>query len=165
MGIRRRALGRAVAAGVILIPAVLASACGSTDEHAAPDRVPGFAVEQTTFAPPPVAVPAPAIPTPAALTALFNAALDYDIRVEDRVKLFQGVRADDLQFAQQFVQEGMAVDFTSVTEFAEGSIGATGRVIYKGRVSPTDAGPIPFVSENGVWKISKRWVCSLTGTC
>lgn len=147
---------------VIFAAAASLSACGSDDTDAAPDRVAGFAIESTSFAPPPPAVPAPAVPTTAQLTALYNAALDYDIRVEDRIPLFEGGSAE---LAQAFVQEKIRMEFTAVRDNGDGSVGALGHTVYNGEPAPDESGPIPFVTDNGTWKISKNWACSVVGKC
>lgn len=148
---------------VVIFAAVASlSACGSDDPVAEPDRVAGFAIESTSFAPPPPVIPAPAVPTVAQLTALYNAALDYNVRVEDRTALFEGGSAE---LAQAFVQEKMRMEFTSVRDNGDGSVGAIGHVVYNGEPAPNEAGPIPFVSENGQWKISRQWACSIVGKC
>lgn len=147
---------------VIFAAVASLSACGSNDRGTEPDRVPGFAIESTAFAPPPPAVPATAVPTAAQLSALYNAALDYDVRVEDRAKLFE---AGSAELAQAFVQEKMQMDFSAVHDNGDGSVGATGHVVYNGEPAPKESGPIPFVTENGEWKISRQWACSLVGKC
>ena len=148
--------GAAVTAGLL-------SACSSDNEG---DDSPASAtVEQaTSFAAAAPEVPATVDPTPAELTALVETALDYDVRLADRVKLFQGVSESDPALAQRFVQEKLAVEFTFVTSPGAGEVSARGQVALD-RNPPGDVGPVTFVVEDGTWKIARSWACPITGAC
>jgi hypothetical protein len=143
--------GAAVTAGLL-------SACGSDNSGGdAPASATG--VQATSFA-----TAAPEVPATAELTALVETALDYDVRLADRVKLFQGVRENDPALAQRFVQEKLTVEFTSVTSTGEGEVSARGQVTVDGN-PPGDVGPVTFVAEEGTWKIARSWACPITGSC
>ncbi|MFE7417922.1 hypothetical protein [Rhodococcus sp. NPDC057529] len=121
-------------------------------------------MQATSFAAAAPEVPATADPTPAELTALVETALDYDVRLADRVKLFQGVSESDPALAQRFVQEKLTVEFTSVTSTGEGEVSAHGQVAI-GENPPGDVGPVTFVAEDGTWKIARSWAYPITGAC
>ncbi|MFC9358400.1 hypothetical protein ACFTZB_17750 [Rhodococcus sp. NPDC057014] len=140
----------------------LLSACGSDDGGV--DSHASTMVQATSFATAAPEVPATADPSPAELTALIETALDYDVRLADRVKLFQGVSENDPALAQRFVQEKLTVEFTSVTSTGEGEVSASGQVAVGGN-PPGDLGPVTFVAEDGIWKIARSWACPITGAC
>lgn len=148
--------GAAVTAGLL-------SACGSDNGG---DDSPASApkVQATSFAAAAPEVSATTDPTPAELTALLATALDYDVRLADRVKLFQGVSEDDPALAQSFVQEELTVEFTSVTSTGEGEVSARGQGAIGGNPSG-DVGPMTFVAEDGTWKIARSWACPITAAC
>lgn len=155
---------RALLVGVAFVGIVVTSGCG--EEAGVPAPSDDALVQATSFAPPPPQLPASSIPTPVQLSALFNAARDYDIRVADRVKLFADVSQDRVdELARRFVLDDVSTEFSSVTEMGNGSIGAKGVGRYDGEVTQADVGPIPFVADAGVWKISGRWACAVVGTC
>ena len=149
-------VGAAVTAGLL-------SACGS-DNNGADLPASSTGVQATSFAAAAPEVPATAGPTPAELTALVETALDYDVRLADRVKLFQGVSENDPALAQRFVQEKLTVEFTSVTSTGEGEVTARGQAAVDGN-PPGDVGPVTFVAEDGIWKIARSWACPITGAC
>ena len=145
------------------VTASLLSACGSdSSDGDSPESSAGG--QATSFAAAAPEVPATADPTPAALTALVETALDYDVRLADRVKLFQGVSEDDPALAQRFVQEKLTVEFTTVTSTGDGEVSARGQVAVAGN-PPGDVGPVTFVAEDGTWKIARSWACPITGAC
>ncbi|BAH51823.1 hypothetical protein ROP_35760 [Rhodococcus opacus B4] len=148
--------GAAVTAGLL-------SGCGS-DNDGRDSSASTAGVQATSFAAAAPEVPATADPTPAELTALVETALDYDVRLADRVKLFQGESENDPALAQRFVQEKLTVEFTSVTSTGEGEVSARGQVTVDGN-PPNDTGPVTFVAEDGTWKIARSWACPITGAC
>ncbi|EID79829.1 hypothetical protein W59_11351 [Rhodococcus opacus RKJ300 = JCM 13270] len=147
--------GAAVTAGLL-------SGCGSDSGGDASESSVGE--QSTSFAAAAPEVSATADPTPAELTALVETALDYDVRLADRVKLFQGESEYDPALAQRFVQEKLTVEFTSVTSTGEGEVSARGQVAVDGN-PPGDVGPVTFVAEDGTWKIARSWACPITGAC
>jgi hypothetical protein len=152
-------------AGVAVTAGVL-SACGSDDGGGGDSPAPTAGAQATSFAAAAPEVPATADPTPAELTALVETALDYDVRLADRVKLFQGLNENDPALAQRFVQEKLTVEFTSVTSTGDGDgeVSARGQATVDGN-PPGDVGPVTFVAEDGTWKIARSWACPITGAC
>ncbi|KXF51996.1 hypothetical protein AXA44_47875 [Rhodococcus sp. SC4] len=148
--------GAAIAAGLL-------SACGSDNEGGdSPASATG--AQATSFVAAAPEVPATVEPTPAELTALVETALNYDVQLADRVKLFQGVSESDPALAQRFVQEKLTVEFTSVASTGEGEVSARGQATVDGN-PPGDVGPVMFVAEDGTWKIARSWACPITGAC
>ncbi|WP_179377670.1 hypothetical protein [Rhodococcus sp. ACS1] len=145
-------------AGVVVATSVLMAACGSHGGESAP---PSVGVEATSSVPATPDIPG-LLPTADELTALYNTALDYDVPLSDRVNLIQGVDDADPRLAQKFVQEGMTVEFHLVVDRGDGSLLAFGNPVLQGQAQP-EGSPIPFVAEDGAWKIARSWACSQGG--
>jgi len=150
---------QALAAGIVVAASALMAACSSDSGEVSPS----MRVESTSSTS--VGPEEPGIlPTAEELTALYNSAIDYDVPLSDRVKLIQGVDEDDPRLAQKFVQEEMTVQFHIVVDIGNGSVLALGNPFVNGQAQPEGA-PIPFVAEDGAWKIARSWACSQAGLC
>ncbi|WP_433733564.1 hypothetical protein ACQP0C_15325 [Nocardia sp. CA-129566] len=146
--------GRIAIAGLAAVAALSLSACGSDDSKTTPTK----ASKTTTSA---VAnqnlPPKPTVPE---LNAALGRAFDPSVPSAEKLELVQGVEADpDLpnRLAEAAKNANAQITVTDVTAFGD-SVTAKAKFVVNGQENMVD---VPFVAENGKWKIEKSWVCTM----
>ncbi|MFF2082443.1 hypothetical protein ACFVVM_01645 [Nocardia sp. NPDC058176] len=102
----------------------------------------------------------PPVPSVEELNTQLNTALDPSIPNEEKLDFVQGGEADPelpnrLAVAAQ--EAGAVVVVTGVTSFGE-SVNATADFTINGQTNVVD---VPFVAEDGKWKVQKTWACGM----
>lgn len=149
--------GRLAIAALTIVAALGLAACGgddSTDSGKSPSSTTG----STSVAP--TNSNLPPTPTVAELNALFQRALDPSVSNEEKLQLVQGFEADPglpNRFAEAYAQSGATAEVSSVTQFGD-TLSADGKFTLGGQETPVT---VPFVLEDGRWKLQKAWVCQM----
>lgn len=143
-------------AGVAVVAALGLTACGGGDdsEEAKQARVPSSARAAANL---------PAVPSSAQLDADFQKAIDPSVPAAEKLEMVQGVDADpDLpnRLAEAYKSAGASVVITDVTAFGD-TLNAKAKVTLNGQENIAD---VPFVAENGRWKVQKAWACQILTT-
>ncbi|MEV0292541.1 hypothetical protein [Nocardia sp. NPDC050710] len=152
-----RKTGRIAIAGLAVAAALSMTACGSDDKSS--DAKP----TRTTTSAKAAAANLPPVPTPAQINADLQKALDPSIPASEKLELVQGVEADpDLpnRLAEAYKSTDAKVEITEVTAFGD-TINAKAKLIFNGQENMAD---VPFVAENGKWKVQKAWACQMLTT-
>ncbi|WP_433192711.1 hypothetical protein ACQP1G_28925 [Nocardia sp. CA-107356] len=144
--------GRVAIAGLAAVAALSLSACGSDDS------TPTKPAKTTTSA---VANPnLPPVPTVADLNAALGRALDPSVPASEKLESVQGAQADpDLpnRLAEAAKGANAQMTVTEVTSFGD-SVTAKAKFVVNGQENMVD---VPFVAEDGKWKIEKSWACTM----
>ncbi|WP_239476651.1 hypothetical protein [Nocardia arizonensis] len=143
------------------MPAIAAAlsltACGSDDKAA--DAKP----TRTTTSAKAAAANLPAVPTAAELNTQLQKALDPSVPNGEKLDMVQGAQADPElpgRLAEAYKQTNASVTVTEVTAFGD-TINAKAKVLLNGQENLAD---VPFVAENGKWKVQKAWACQMLTT-
>ncbi|MET7769758.1 hypothetical protein [Nocardia sp. NPDC005366] len=153
-----RKTGRIAIAGLAVTAAMSLTACGGDDSPsgAAPTRTATSAKATATADLPPV-------PTAADVNAQLQKALDPSIPSSEKLDMVQGADADpDLpnRLAEAYKSTDAKVEITEVTAFGD-TINAKAKLVFNGQENIAD---VPFVAENGKWKVQKAWACQMLTT-
>ncbi len=135
---------------VVSVLAALAAACSSSVEVSYPSGT------ITTHALPP-------IPSAPELDAQLRTVLDPAVPAAQKAQLVQGVQADPGlmdQLAEIYRSAGASAVVTGVSPDGAG-LKAAVEVTLNGRVT---AGSVPFVAEDGRWKVANAWACAKVET-
>ncbi|MGW0251750.1 hypothetical protein ACWDYH_34485 [Nocardia goodfellowii] len=149
-----RNTGRIAIAGLAMVAALGLTACGSDDK---PDSKP---TRTTTSAPATSAASLPAVPTAAELNAQLQKALDPNVPNADKLEWIQGAEADPElpnRLAEVYKSANASIEVTDVTAFGD-TVNAKAKLVFNGQENIVD---VPFVAENGQWKVQKTWVCQM----
>ena len=133
----------------IAVAAIVMSACGS--DYLADDYS-----STTTDAP-----KYPPAPTVADLDAELTKGLDPNVPLDQKIGMFQGLQADPGlidRAGNRIRTTGVTFDVTRVTDHGNGTL--TVDVNFITNDNP-NSGTVPFIAEDGVWKVEKSWVCNL----
>ncbi|MFD5179279.1 hypothetical protein ACFWM1_25960 [Nocardia sp. NPDC058379] len=147
--------GRIAIAGLAVVAALGLSAC-SDDKGDKP------AAKTTTSAKAPAtnAANLPPVPTVPQLSEQLTTALDPAVPNEQKLDFVQGVSADPElpnRLAQAAKDANVAVQVTEVTSFGD-SVNAKANFTVNGQTNVVD---VPFVAEDGKWKVQKAWACTM----
>ncbi|MFC4123563.1 hypothetical protein [Nocardia rhizosphaerae] len=150
-----RTTGRVAIAGLAVVAALGLSAC-SDDKGDTPVAKTTTSAAATTSA----TVALPPVPSVEELNAQLNTALDPSVPNEQKLDFVQGGEADPelpnrLAVAAQ--DAGVVVQVTEVTSFGE-SVNAKADFTVNGQTNVVD---VPFVVEDGKWKVQKVWACTM----
>ncbi|MFD3705223.1 hypothetical protein ACFWUP_18955 [Nocardia sp. NPDC058658] len=150
-----RTTGRVAIAGLAVVAALGLSAC-SDDKGDKP------AAKSTTSMKTSVAPTAelPPVPTVEQLNEQLNTALDPSIPNDQKLDFVQGGEADPElpnRLAQAAKDANVQVQVTEVTSFGD-SVNAKANFTVNGQTNVVD---VPFVAENGKWKVQKSWACTM----
>ena len=154
--LKLRKTGRIAIASLAVTAALGLTACGTDDSSNNAESA-----RASTSAK--VAAPTadlPPTPTPAALNAELQKALDPSIPSSEKLEMVQGVEADpDLpnRLAEAYKSTDAKVEITEVTAFGD-TLNAKAKLILNGQENIAD---VPFVAENGTWKVQKAWACTM----
>lgn len=146
--------GRIAIAGLAIVAALSMTACGSDDkkETAKPTKT-------TTSVKASASNPnLPPTPTVAELNAQLQRALDPTVPNSEKLDMVQGAQADPElpgRLAEAYKQVGAKVEVTEVTAFGD-TVNAKAKILLNGQENIAD---VPFVAENGKWKVQKQWAC------
>ncbi|WP_040795421.1 hypothetical protein [Nocardia higoensis] len=149
-----RTTGRIAIAGFAAIAALTLTACGGDDSgnEAKSTSTTTSAAAATT------AADTPAVPTAAELNAQLQRALDPAVPNSEKLEMVQGIEADPElpgRLAQAYQQTGATVTVNDVTAFGD-TVNAKATIVLNGQENIAD---VPFVSEDGKWKVQKEWAC------
>ncbi|MEU2252176.1 hypothetical protein [Nocardia xishanensis] len=150
-----RKTGRVAIAGLAVAAALSMTACGSDDksEDAKPART-------TTSVKAGAAANVPPVPTVEQLNTQLQRALDPAVPNQEKLAMIQGAEADPElpgRLAEAYQQTGASVVVTEVTAFGD-TINAKAKIVLNGQENLAD---VPFVAENGTWKVQKAWACGM----
>ncbi|WP_431954454.1 hypothetical protein [Nocardia lijiangensis] len=150
-----RKTGRVAIAGLAVAAALSLTACGSDDksQDATPART-------TTSAKANAAANLPPVPSVPELNTQLQRALDPAVPNQEKLAMIQGAEADPelpSRLAQAYQQTGASVTVTEVTAFGD-TINAKAKIVLNGQENIAD---VPFVAENGTWKVQKAWACGM----
>ncbi|MGN2640335.1 hypothetical protein ACWEKT_35105 [Nocardia takedensis] len=153
-----RKTGRIAIAGLAVVATLGLSACGGDDssDTAKPTKA-------TTSAKATAAANLPAVPTVAELNAQLQKALDPAVPNSEKLEMVQGAEADPElpgRLAEAYKGAGATVEVTEVTAFGD-TINAKAKIVLNGQENIAD---VPFVAENGQWKVQKAWACQILTT-
>jgi len=146
--------------------------CGCSTDPGAPATGPASTSAQAF---PPahssLELPASSIPSAEQVTEMLAVAFDYDVELETRVRLFEGASLDTPDPVQQVAHTSEAT-LRATTVVPDGAqalavsvvgTGAPGGVAQAITIAPGNSAVVPLVAEHGIWKISRAWICTLTG--
>ncbi|WP_330253801.1 hypothetical protein OG874_04150 [Nocardia sp. NBC_00565] len=152
-----RKTGRIAIAGLAVVAALGMTAC-SDDKDSKP------AAKTSTSAKASASASAntnlPPTPTPAELNAQLQRALDPSVPNSEKLDGVQGAQADPElpnRLAEAAKSANISVEVTDVTTFGD-SLNAKAKVVLNGQENIVD---VPFVAEDGKWKIQKAWACTM----
>lgn len=101
----------------------------------------------------------PPVPTVDDLNAQLQRALDPSVPSAEKAEMVQGAEADPElpnTLAAAYQQSGATIVVTGVQDLG-GSLQANADFTVGGQTNPVT---VPFVAEDGKWKIEKGWACS-----
>ncbi|WP_408637422.1 hypothetical protein [Nocardia aurea] len=153
--LKLRKTGRIAIAGLAVVAALSMTACGSDDKNdtAKPTKT-------STSAKATVAANVPPVPSVAELNAQLQKALDPSVPNSEKLNMVQGAEADPElpnRLAEAYKATNASVEVTEVTAFGD-TINAKAKVVLNGQENIAD---VPFVAEDGVWKVQKAWACQM----
>ncbi|MEV0246399.1 hypothetical protein AB0H76_07425 [Nocardia sp. NPDC050712] len=149
-----RNTGRIAIAGLAVVAALGLTACGSDD------KAESKPTPTTTSAPATSAADLPPTPTAADLNAQLQKALDPNVPNSEKLEWIQGAEADPElpnRLAEAYKSTNATIDVTEVTAFGD-TLNAKAKLAFNGQENIAD---VPFVAENGHWKVQKAWVCQM----
>ncbi|WP_067864978.1 hypothetical protein [Nocardia shimofusensis] len=149
-----RTTGRIAIAGFAVIASLTLTACGGDDsgDEAKPAKTTTSAAAISS------AADTPAVPTAEELNAQLQRALDPTVPNSEKLEMVQGIEADPElpgRLAQAYTETGATVTVTDVTAFGD-TVNAKATILLNGQENIAD---VPFVSEDGQWKVQKEWAC------
>ena len=150
-----RKTGRIAISGLAVVAALSLSACGG-DDSKTPTTPTKTATSSTTKS----NVNLPPTPTVAELNAQLLRALDPSVPNAEKLDLVQGAQADPElpgRLAQAYQQAGAKTEVTEVNAFGD-ALNAKAKFTINGQENIVD---VPFVAENGKWKVEKGWACTM----
>ncbi|MGV9818063.1 hypothetical protein [Nocardia xishanensis] len=153
-----RTTGRIAIAGLAIIASLGMTACGGDDSSE-----PAKTTKTTTSAKATASANLPAVPTVEQLNAQLQKALDPSVPNSEKLEMIQGAEADPElpgRLAEAYKSTGATVQVTEVTAFGD-TINAKAKIVLNGQENLAD---VPFVAENGKWKVQKAWACQMLTT-
>jgi hypothetical protein len=155
--LKLRKTGRIAIAGLAIAATLSMTACGSDNKKdtAAPPRTTTSAKASAS-----ASANLPPVPTVADLNASLQKALDPSIPSSEKLDMVQGVQADPElpnRLAQAAAGANVQVAVTDVTSFGD-SVNAKANFTLNGQTNVVD---VPFVAEDGKWKVQKTWACTM----
>ena len=134
---------------ICVLAAVLCGGCGS-------DNIVKDGYTTTSEAP-----KYPPVPTVADLEAELSKGLDPNVPVDQKLQMFQGLQADPgliNRAADGIRTNGVTFQVTKVTDNGNGTLTVDVNFITNGN---PNSGTVPFIAEDGMWKVQKSFVCNL----
>lgn len=155
--LKLRKTGRIAIAGVAAVAALTLTACGSDDSDSdAKAASSTSAAAATTEAEDDL----PAVPTATDLNTQLQRALDPAVPNEEKLEMVQGAEADPElpnKLSQFYTDSGATIEVTEVNDFGD-TLNAKANFKLGDTQNVVD---VPFVAEDGVWKVEKTWACNM----
>lgn len=151
-----RKTGRIAIAGIAVVAALGMTACSSDDSDSSPATTTSKAAAATTTASSDAALPP--VPTVEELNTQLQTALDPAVPSSEKLDMVQGIEADPElpnRLGQAAQDAGVQIAVTEVTSFGD-SVNAKANFTLNGQTNVVD---VPFVAEDGKWKVQKDWAC------
>lgn len=145
-------LGQLAIAVPTIVIALGLAACGGDDNSK--DSKSGHATSALA-----AAQALPPMPTVAELNTSLQRALDPSIPAVEKLALVQGIQSDpDLpnRLAQAYREANIVAEVTNVAMIGD-TVNAEGKIVVNGQ---ENVFTVPFVAEDGKWKVDKNWACS-----
>lgn len=152
-------LQKMTVAAVAIAAALTMTACGSDGGDS--DKTTSAKPTTTTSAAAPSEV---VLPTSAELNGKVAQALDESVPAADKVNLVQGAEQDPElinRVADAAKAAGIVVTVINVTDLGSGQLNADATFLVNGQSNPA---VVPFIAENGKWKVQKGWACQIVTT-
>ncbi|RJO69152.1 hypothetical protein D5S18_31290 [Nocardia panacis] len=146
--------GRIAIAGLAILAALSMTACGDDDKKSAAKPA------KTTTSVKAAASNLPPTPSAAELNTELQRALDPAVPVAEKLEMVQGAQADPelpVRLSEAYKQVNAKVEVTDVTAFGD-TVNAKAKFSLNGQENIVD---VPFVAENGKWKVQKTWACQM----
>jgi hypothetical protein len=155
--LKLRKTGRIAIAGLAIAATLSMTACGSDNKKdtATPTRTTTSAKASAS-----ASANLPPVPTVADLNAALQKALDPSIPSSEKLDMVQGAQADPElpnRLAEAAKGANIQVAVTDVTSFGD-SVNAKANFTINGQTNVVD---VPFVAEDGKWKVQKSWACTM----
>ncbi|MGW5383703.1 hypothetical protein [Nocardia sp. NPDC003963] len=154
-----RKTGRIAIAGLAAVAALTLTACGSddsdSDSKAASTTSASAAASESEEA-----SDLPPVPSAADLNTQLQRALDPNVPNEEKLQMVQGAEADPelpAKLSQFYTDSGATIEVTEVSDFAD-TLNAKANFKLGDTQNVVD---VPFVAEDGVWKVEKTWTCNM----
>ena len=155
--LKLRNTSRALVAGLAIAGALTMTACSSDNNS---DNKTTGAKATTSAAATSQAANLPPTPTVADLNAELQKGLDPNVPLDQKVGMIQGAEADPQlinRVADAAKQNNIQVSVTAVS-LVNNALTAEANFNVNGQNNPAT---VPFVAEDGKWKIEKSWACNL----
>lgn len=152
-----RKTGRIAIAGLAAVAALTLTACGSDDSDSDTKAASSTSAAAVTTE---AEDDLPAVPTAADLNTQLQRALDPAVPNEEKLEMVQGAEADPElpgKLAQFYTDSGAAIEVTEVNDFGD-TLNAKANFKLGDTQNVVD---VPFVAEDGVWKVEKTWTCNM----
>ncbi|MEU0506870.1 hypothetical protein [Nocardia sp. NPDC005998] len=152
-----RKTGRIAIAALAVVAALGMTAC-SDDKDSKPAAKTSTSVKASASAS--ANTNLPPVPSAAELNTQLQRALDPSVPNSEKLDGVQGAQADPElpnRLAEAAKSANITVTVTDVTSFGD-SVNAKAKVVLNGQENVVD---VPFVAEDGKWKIQKAWACSM----
>jgi hypothetical protein len=150
-----RNASRALIAGTAVLAALTMTACSSDDGGGTTTTTTAAATTTAT-----ATADLPPVPTVEDLNTQLQTALDPAVPADQKGEYVQGIAADPAfvnQLADAFNQAGATVVVTDVQDFGD-TVQANATLTLNGQANLVT---VPFVPEDGKWKIEKSWACMM----
>lgn len=138
--------------GLAALAALSMSAC---DDHSKAKKA-----SSSTSQPATTASNLPPVPTVADLNNELTRALDPSVPKDQKLDMVQGAQADPNladTLAQSYKQSGAKIQVTEVNSFGD-TLNAKANFTIGNQTNVVD---VPFVAEDGKWKVEKTWACTM----
>lgn len=156
--LKLRKTGRIAIAGLAAVAALTLTACGSDDSDS--DSKAASTTSASAAASEEASADLPPVPSVAELNSQLQRALDPAVPNEEKLQMVQGAEADPelpAKLAQFYTDSGATIEVTEVSDFAD-TINAKANFKLGDTQNVVD---VPFVAEDGVWKVEKTWTCNM----
>ncbi|MEU4322998.1 hypothetical protein AB0F85_31720 [Nocardia fluminea] len=155
-----RTTGRVAIAGLAVVAALGLSACSDDKGDKPAAKTTTTSAQASASASASAAPGLPPVPTVEQLNQQLNTALDPSVPNDQKLDFVQGGEADPElpnRLAQAATDAGVQVQVTEVTSFGD-SVNAKANFTVNGQTNVVD---VPFVAEDGKWKVQKSWACTM----
>ncbi|PXX62338.1 hypothetical protein DFR70_107206 [Nocardia tenerifensis] len=155
--LKLRKTGRIAIAGLAVVAALGMTACGSDDKDSKPAAKTSTSAKASSSA---NTANLPPVPTVAELNTALGRALDPSVPAAEKLDGVQGAEADPTlpdRLSQAAQGADVKIEVTDVSSFGD-SVNAKAKFVVNGQENIVD---VPFVADNGKWKIQKSWACAM----
>lgn len=152
-----RKTGRIAIAGLAVAAALTMTACGGDDKDSDKPAKSTTTSQSTTAADEAV----PPAPTAEELNTKLQRALDPNVPNEEKLNMIQGAEADPnlpATLTQVYRDSGAQITVTGVEAYGD-VLNAIVDFTLNGQTNTGQK--VPFVVEDGVWKVQQDWTCNM----